>query len=91
VLQLQASLRRQQRHRRLQPTDHDVSPSLDDDAPSIQIRMSILKDKPLKRSYQFNSGAPRVCNINNEPFSIAAGLSATPGCGQGGMFSLTKI
>jgi hypothetical protein len=29
-------------------------------------------------------GAPRICNINNEPFSIAAGLTEKPGCGQSG-------
>jgi len=29
-------------------------------------------------------GAPRVCDINNDPFSIASGLTEKPGCGQSG-------
>ena len=29
-------------------------------------------------------GAPRTCDINNSPLSIAAGLTAAPGCGQSG-------
>jgi hypothetical protein len=29
-------------------------------------------------------GAPQVCDINNTPFSISAGLAAAPGCGQSG-------
>ena len=29
-------------------------------------------------------GAPQVCDINNTPFSISAGLTAAPGCGQSG-------
>ncbi|KAK0640562.1 hypothetical protein B0T16DRAFT_495463 [Cercophora newfieldiana] len=34
-------------------------------------------------------GAPRICNINNDPFSIAAGLTEKPACGQSGMSTHT--
>ncbi|KAM7189618.1 RlpA-like double-psi beta-barrel-containing domain containing protein [Rhypophila sp. PSN 637] len=36
-------------------------------------------------------GAPKVCNINNDPLGLSAGLSAAPGCGQGGNAYLCDI